>query len=385
LKKYLVEVMKISSRIKAEANRNSEKREVVAWWRVDLDDSDVREVALAVQAGNVSMGCVTEELEKNLSEILGVKYVVATTSGSTALLMSMIAIGIKAGDEVIIPNRTWIATAHAVSLLGGKVILADVLPDRPVLDAFKLESYINEKTKAIIPVPLNGRAVNMEEVWRIAKKYKLMVVEDGAQSLLCPYKERSAFIGTGSDMGCFSLGLTKLVSAGQGGFIATNSAKHYKDLKKIRMHGVDSLFECRYSRLGQNFRITDMQSALAISQLKKVNNKIEKLWDLYKSYEACLKEKEGVALIPVDISRGEIPLYIEIMCQDRGKVQTALAREGIESKAFYPNLNQAEYLKSGKAGNNSNSFELNGLTLPSGPDQDKKVVHKIEKILNSIR
>ena len=181
----------------------------IPWWRVNFSEDDVEKVSESIRNENISMGSVTEEFENQISRALNVPYVVATSSGSTALLLTMIALGIKAGDEVIIPNRTWIATAHAPLILGAKPVLVDVLPDRPVMDTSLIKEKINSRTKAIMPVQLCGCAVEMDEVWKIARENNLLVVEDSAQGFFSSYK--NVYMGTQSDAGCFYMSVSKLV------------------------------------------------------------------------------------------------------------------------------------------------------------------------------
>ena len=136
--------------------------------------------------------------------------------------MSLMAIGVQPNDEVILPNRTWIATAHAVHLLGGKVVLVDVEPNRPIIDVTSIEQAITSKTKAIIPVHMNGRSANMRSIRKIARKYKIHVIEDAAQAIGSCNKQ--GYLGTQSDIGCFSLSVAKTISTGQGGFAVTSNA-----------------------------------------------------------------------------------------------------------------------------------------------------------------
>ena len=184
---------------------------------------------------------------------LGVRYCVATTSGSMALLMALMVLGIGRDDEVIVPNRTWIASAHAVAMLGAKVVLADVLPGVPTLDLAQARRKITGRTKAIMPVHLNGRAVDMEAVALLASEYGLRVVEDTSQALFS--RNAAGYLGTQSDAGCFTLSVAKLVSTGQGGFIVTNNNSSYEKLKLIRSHGVSDVIECVVHRVGIQFQV----------------------------------------------------------------------------------------------------------------------------------
>ena len=140
----------------------------INWWRKSFDHSALDRIKNAFDAENISQGKVTRELEKRIGEKLGVEHVIATSSGSTALMMALIAVDLRPGDEVIVPLRSWIATANAVHLLGGKLVFADIEADRPIIDASKIEPLINEKTKVIMPVHMNGRAADMNLINKIA-------------------------------------------------------------------------------------------------------------------------------------------------------------------------------------------------------------------------
>ena len=144
-------------------------KNMVPWWRTSFGEDAIAEVTRAIREECISQGPVTLEFETKLAEALDVPYVIATTSGSMSLLMALMALGIGPGDEVIIPNRTWIATAHAPKMLGATVVTVDVLSDVPIMDVSQIREKITPRTKAVIPVPLNGRAVNMDEVWMIAR------------------------------------------------------------------------------------------------------------------------------------------------------------------------------------------------------------------------
>lgn len=352
---------------------------MISWYRTNFGNDDVQKLAESVHKGHISMGPVTEEFENNIGEALGIPYIVATTSGSVALLMALMALGIKQGDEVIVPNRTWIATAHAPVMLGAKVVLVDVLPDIPIMDTSIVRRKITSKTKAIIPVPLNGRAVNMEEVWKIADEYGLFVIEDAAQALFS--KNSGAYMGTRSDAGCFSLSMPKLIPTGQGGFIATRNRKTYENLKRIRMHGVDDVIHCTYHQIGFNFRITDLQSSIGLVQLANVHNRIERLKKVYQKYESSIKQFQYLKLIPVNIPKGEIPLYAEVLCSVREELIAFLASRGIQTRPFYPNLDTANYLACSEKFPNSKVFGDQGMMLPCGPDQPFENIDQVIELL----
>ncbi|MBF0523080.1 MAG: DegT/DnrJ/EryC1/StrS family aminotransferase [Candidatus Omnitrophica bacterium] len=355
----------------------------ISWWRTSFGEDVVDNIVRSVRNECISMGSVTAQFEGQLAQALDVPYVVTTTSGSMALLMAMMAVGIKPGDEVIVPNRTWIATAHAPMLLGAKVILVDVLADRSVMDVSQIEEKITSKTKAIIPVALNGRAVDMDEVWKIAKKHGLHVVEDAAQALFCRYAGNlsSRHMGTESEMGCFSFSMAKLLPTGQGGFVATKHKDVYDKLKRIRTHGVDDVINCTFFDMGFNFRFTDVQSSIGQIQLERIKQRIAQIQAIYAKYELALKGIGFLKLIPVNVAAGEIPIYAEVLCKEREKLIAFLAAQGIQTRPFYPDLNTAKHLGATGRFPNAEVFGSQGLVLPCGPDQPLENIDRVIECL----
>jgi perosamine synthetase len=350
---------------------------VIPYWRTNFSNGESDAIVAAIQGEHVSQGPIVAEFERSLAAYLKVPYVVATSSGSTALLMSCIAAGVVPGDEVIVPNRTWVATAHAPFLLGAKVRLVDVEIDRPILNADLIERVINEKTRAIMPVHMCGRASDMENINRIARRYNLKVIEDAAQAL--GSKNSIGFLGTQSDMGCFSLSVAKIISTGQGGFIATSSDSIYRKLIAIRTQGVGDIINATWDQPGLNFRFTDILAAIGIVQLKLLTERIEKIKLIYKIYEEELNDLSYIKIIKVDVNAGEIPIYIEILCESRLELIEFLLNEGIQCRPFYPDLNYAKYLMNDDNFPNSRPFGMNGVYLPSGPGQSIENIYTVVK------
>ena len=226
----------------------------VNWWKTTIGEEEIERVVKSIRNKNISQGPVTAEFESLISQYLEIDHVVAFSSGSTALLVALMALGVKSGDEVIMPNRTWIATAHAVHLLGAKVVLVDVEKSRPIIDASQIEKKITPSTKVILPVHLNGRSSNMKLINKIAKKYKISVIEDAAQAFSS--KNSDGFLGTQSEIGCFSLSIAKTIGTGQGGFSVTKDKDLAKRMKAIRTHGVENVKDPQsWEMLGLNFKI----------------------------------------------------------------------------------------------------------------------------------
>jgi dTDP-4-amino-4,6-dideoxygalactose transaminase len=339
----------------------------IPYWRTTFNNGESEAVARAIAQEHVSQGPVVAEFERQLAAYLGVPYVVATTSGSMALLMSLLAAGIGPGDEVIVPNRTWIATAHAPFLLGATVKLVDVEAGRPIINAGLIEDAITERTRAITPVHMCGRSADMRAINEIAQRRNLIVIEDAAQAF--GSRNSDGFLGTQSDMGCFSFSVAKIISTGQGGFTATRSEKIYRKLIAMRTQGVGDIVNAVWEQPGFNFRFTDILAAVGIEQLKLLQSRIEKVKKIYQLYAEGFVGLPYIRMIPVDIDVGEVPIYAEVLCDRRDALIEFLAMRGIQCRPFYPDLNYARYLGNSAHYPNSEPFGMMGIYLPAGPEQ----------------
>lgn len=331
---------------------------MIPWWSTEFGGPEIERVGAAIRGRHISQGKVTREFEERLAERLGVPYVVCTTSGTTALTMALMAVGIKGGDEVIVPNRTWIATAHAVMMAGGKVRLADTERSNPLID---IEDASRRATscQAIVPVNLGGRLAQLP-----GPKGHLrhaIVIEDSAQAFPQPPR---------GDIACYSLSTAKIIATGQGGFCATHSEALYKEMRALRTHDVaDAMVPqvLQWRRFGYNFRFTDIQAAIGLEQLKKLDARISRLREINSLYRSHLAGTVSM------LSHGpdEIPLYNEILLPDletQESVRSELRAAGVEARPFYPLLHTAPYLKAAGAFPNAERFAY-GLVLPSGPCQ----------------
>ena len=323
------------------------------------------------------MGPITEQFESEMARLLDVPFAIATTSGSVALLLALMALDVGHGDEVIVPNRTFIATAHAALMVGARVILVDTAEDRPIFDCEQLESKISSRTKAIIPVHRNGRAADMERISTLARSHNIWVIEDAAQALLA--KTGSLFLGTIGDIGCFSFGITKLVTTGYGGLAVTRDEKIAKRLKRIRNHGIGQEDD-RYDLLGNNFKFSDMLASIGLAQLVYVDDRIKNIKKIYRHYLSGLAGLNSINLIPVDIASGEIPLWIEVIVPERNSLIAHLNAHDIEARPFYPSLNESPHLHNNSPFPRSERFARRGLILPCGPHQPLSSIERVIQV-----
>jgi dTDP-4-amino-4,6-dideoxygalactose transaminase len=214
-------------------------------------------------------GPVLDKFEQQYAEFCGTKYAVGCSSGTDALIMSLIALNIGCGDEVITTPFTFFATAEAVIRMGGTPVFVDIDEKTFNIDTTKIEAAITEKTKAIIPVHLFGQCSNMTEINRIAKKYNLKVIEDAAQAVAAEWDGQRA--GSMGDLGCFSFFPAKNLGAyGDGGMVTTNDQELYEKMLRTRQHGIDMKNPYHYDHIGGNFRLDALQAGILSVKLRYI-------------------------------------------------------------------------------------------------------------------
>ncbi len=243
-----------------------------------FNNKETEAVRKVINSGWVVQGPKVKEFEDRISKFTGAKYAIAVSSCTTGLHLSLVALNIKSGDEVIIPAFTFSATANAIEQQGAKPVFVDIDTNTFNIDVSKIERVITRKTKAIMPVHLFGLSAEMEEIMKTAKRHKLSVIEDAACALGTKYKNKH--IGNFGDTGCFSFHPRKAITTGEGGMIITNSKKIAEKLRSLRDHGAnisdffrhknDSFSLPDHSLAGFNYRMTDIQGALGIEQIKKL-------------------------------------------------------------------------------------------------------------------
>ena len=291
----------------------------------------------------------TEEFERMIADFLGVKYAVVVTSGTAALYLSLLALGIGKGDSVIVPDYTMIATPNAVKWAGADVVLCDIERDTLCLDLDKIENYkpkLPFLTRAMIYVPVNGRSGDMNKVVDFCKRKDLFLIEDACQAFGSKYDNK--YLGTFGDVGIFSFTPHKIITTGQGGAIVTNNKDIYDKVKKLKdfyrtAPGVDV-----HAGIGFNFKFTDLQAVIGIEQLKGIEGRIERKKAIYRMYRAELWGVDFIEMVPTDLHQ-TVPWFVDILLKgvDRAKFISYLKENGIGSRPFYPPVHvQEPYLNS---------------------------------------
>ena len=284
----------------------------------------------------------------------------------------------RPGDEIIMPNRSWIATAHAAYVLGAKPILIETTRDQ-LIKVENIERRITKKTKVIVPVHMNGKACNIKKIIKIANKHKLKVLEDACQAFMS--KHQNNFLGTYGDIGCFSFGNTKLLNNIQGGFITTNNHKYFKKLKLIKNHGVYDNFSDKWNQPGFNFKYNEIQSFIGLNNLHFVNSKIKNVNKIYYYYKSNIKNK-NFEFLNKNFNKKEVPLYVQVYCKKKGFINY-MKNNKIMVRPLPPSISSSRYLgEKSKSLKKLDSFLKSCYYLPCGPDIKLKDVKKVTTVIN---
>jgi perosamine synthetase len=317
----------------------------VEFWVPQFGAEEKARLADVIDTGFLNDGEVTAQFENQLAALLGCKYVVAATSGTTAIFLALAGIGIGAGDEVIVPDVTFIATANAVTLTGAKPVLADVDPRKLTLDPESTERAITPRTKAIVPVHVSGRAADLGAIQDIAKRHGLLVVEDAAEALLSKHHGRC--LGTFGIAGCFSLSPNKTITTGQGGFVATDDDRLHIRLRELKDQGRPvrgSGGDDSHNAIGFNFKFTNLQAAVGLAQIKELAPRIERMRNIQRGYVEGLRGVPGISLLPFCLEGGEVPQWADAFVDRRDDLYNYLAKRGIYGRRFWHPLHtQAPY------------------------------------------
>jgi len=340
-------------------------------------------LGLALKKNFPNEGLITKIFENKIKQILNVKHVILTTSGTSAIYLALKANDIKYGDEVIIPNITFPATANAVNMTGAKVILSDVSKNNLLMDLNSLEKNISKKTKAILPVHISGRGDNIKSILKLARKYKIKVIEDAAEAF--GSKNGRKNLGTYGVCGCFSLAPNKIITTGQGGIVVTNDKKLYLKIINLKNQGRTKSFESKntYSYRGFNFKFTDLQASLGISQISNFYKRKEKLVKIYKFYKKNLIQNQNFKLIGFDIKNGELPLWSDVYCSNSQKLYKYLKKKKIYCRYFWDSINSmTPYKKSFHNLSNSKDLKNKLMWLPSSLSLESKELNYICNNIN---
>ena len=370
-----------------------------------IDDDDVRAVASVLKSDFITCGPKVEEMERSLEAYTGAKYAVAVCNGTAALHCACIAAGIGPGDEVITTPLTFAASANCALYCGATPVFADIDPETYNIDPDSIRAHITPKTKAIIAVDFTGQAVKHKEIRDICEEFHLVFIEDAAHAIATKYDGKQ--VGSLADMTCFSFHPVKTITGGEGGAVTTNNEEYYKKLVLAHTHGIthdEAMMEeaphegpwyYEQINLGYNYRITDFQAALIVSQMSKLEMFAKRRKEIVKKYN------EAFSNIPELIVQKEIPesdtcrhLYIIRLALDkltctRREFFDAMSAENVQCQVHYvpvywfPYYRHLGYQKGLCPKAEAVYQEIMSIPLyPKMTDQDvEDVIHAVKKVI----
>ena len=336
--------------------------------RTQLTEKEFNIIRKPLESGWVVQGPYTKAFEESWSEFTGAKHSIAVTSCTTALHLSLATLGLKPNDEVIVPAFTWIATANVVEHLKAKVIFCDIDLKTFNIDPSQIEAKITSRTKAIIPVHLFGLSADMDPILEIAQKHNLWVVEDAACGFGAEYKGQH--VGTFGETGCFSFHPRKAITTGEGGMITTNNDDLAEKMRSMRDHGAAmSDFQrhhgakpyllAEHPYAGYNYRMTDIQASIGVTQMERAGDIISERQELAKNYNDALKELDFFQL-PYENTNYEhgyqsYPCMFDIKNASLNKIKTvnekrnmfmnALQKEGVSTRPATHAVHMLQYYR----------------------------------------
>lgn len=359
------------------------KNNKILWWKCDVNLKDYYNTKNAYIRSWPNEGIYAKKFEKRIANLLNVSYVVACSNGTSAIYLALKSIGIGPGDEVLIPNITFPATANAVLMTGAKLVLVDVNVKEPSLNLDDLNKKITKKTRALIVVHISGRSANIEEIVKFTKKNKIFLIEDAAEAFFS--KHKNLFLGTLGDFGCYSLSPNKIITSGQGGVVITKNKKYFKKIKMLKEQGrfgnITGGDDKHYS-FGFNFKYTDIQALVALSQLRQINKRIRKLKKNYIIYKKYLINNKNLRLLK--FNKENVPLWIDCYAFNRNKLIDYLKINKIFTRNYWFPLNTQEpYRKSFKTLPNSKFLNEKLFWLPSNFYMKAQEIKKVCQLINN--
>jgi len=341
--------------------------ENIRWWVPQIGTEEKRFMAKVLKGHFPNEGKLTALFEERIAGLLGSKHAVAVTSGTAALFLSLKALSVGPGDEVIVPDATFIATANAVHLCGAKPVLVDIDPRTLCIDTAAFERAITKNTKAVVPVHVSGRPADMETIGRISRKRGIYIVEDAAEAFMS--KDKGRYLGTFGNAGCFSFSPHKTITTGQGGMIVTDDDKLHRRLRELKDHGRPvrgTGGDDVHAVIGYNFKFTDLQAAVGLGQLMYLESRLKRMKAIYRRYAENLEGADGISLFRFDTVGGWIPQWTDALVERRDALDTYLKGRGIECRRYWlPIHTQKPYKLKGKEFPNSTRLLPKAIWLPS--------------------
>jgi len=298
-----------------------------------IDAGELRELERAIQSTFITESDLTREFETMTAQLTGSKHAIAVCNGTVALFVCLKAMGIGPGDEVIVPNLTFIATANAVILAGATPVLCEIREDTFCIDMKRAEELLTERTRAVMPVHLYGQSADMTAVMDFASRHKLKVIEDAAEGVGVRFDGRH--VGTFAEMGVLSYYGNKTVTCGEGGVVLTNDDRLAAEAYKLKNHGRAKKGTFIHESVGFNFAFTDLQAAIGISQMKKMPAIVRKKREIHDCYVQQLRGIQGFDPTQIDSRCEPVFWFTSFLCDDTEGLSAFLQQQNIQTRGFF--------------------------------------------------
>ncbi len=353
-----------------------------------LGPEEQKLVDRAIRTGWISyLGEYVQEFERGFADFCGVKYGCAVSSGTAALHLALLALGIGPGDEVIVPALTFVATANVVTFTGARPVMVDVRADDFNINPEEIAKAITNQTRAIIAVHLYGNPCNMDQIMRIARSHNLQVIEDCAEAHGAEYRGR--LVGSFGKVGCFSFFGNKIMTTGEGGMVVTDNAALRDKINMLKDHGSRGK---RYHHpvIGYNYRLTNIQCAMGVAQLRKINCLLEERREISDLYDYYLQGVKGVT-VPREMDRCKRVCWLYSVLVEkefgmsRDQLAARLAAEGIDSRPFFVPMHKLTPYRSRKRFPVAESLSRIGISLPTFNSLDEKSIRRICRTIRTIK
>jgi len=339
------------------------KKKIIPQIEPWIGKEEIKELTESVRNKWISGGPKLKKFQKEIGKLCQVKYAIGVCNGTQALYVGLKALEIGKGDEVIVPNFTFIASANAVTWTGAKPIFVDVDERTFNIKPGEIKKVITKKTKAIMPVHIFGQAADMESIMLIAKRYKLYVIEDAAQGVGVKFKGKP--VGSFGNVGCLSFYADKIITTGEGGMILTNDDEIAKKSVILLNQGRTGRGWYIHDYIGYNFRMTDLQAGIGLAQLRKLSEIIRRRKRIENLYRKYLGNVSKVKFPYIDTRSFSVPYRIVILVENPQALMEFLDKKGIKTnRSFYPLNLQPCYKRKGKFPNSIFAYKRI-LTLPS--------------------
>lgn len=356
----------------------------------NLSGNELRYLTDCITSGWISsQGRYVQQFEEQFNEYLGTEFAVTTSSGTTALHLGLLALGVGPGDEVIVPNLTFGASANAVIHAGATPVFADVDRSHWTLSPASFGAAITPRTKAVMPVHIYGHPCDMDPLLEIAGKHNISVIEDCAESLGAEYKGQ--LVGSFGDLACFSFFSNKLITTGEGGMIVGKDLQHEEAIRLFRDHGMRREKRYWHEVAGFNYRMTNLQAAIGVAQLERIHGFVRQREDLAGWYRNQFHDLHGITHpVQMDWAKNVYWLYSILIEEEklgitRDLLIKELLKQGIQSRPFfYPLRGQPAYGRNGPDCPVSEEVAAKGISLPSSVNLSELEVSRIVKAFRRI-